>query len=59
MSSDLEHAQRDVGDLLAGDGGLVSRLTVIEEQPLATRAAAYQQIHTELRERLESGDINR
>ncbi|HEX5859092.1 MAG TPA: hypothetical protein VFY91_13390 [Microbacterium sp.] len=41
------------------DGGraeaeLVSRLRVIEEQPLATRAAAYASVHEELAKRLES-----
>ena len=33
---------------------LVSRLRVIEEQPLATRAAAYASVHEELAKRLES-----
>lgn len=35
---------------------LVSRLTVIEDQPLESRAAAYAQLHDQLRERLEGGD---
>lgn len=38
---------------------LVSRLRVIEDQPLADRAAALAQIHDELRARLESGDMPR
>ncbi len=38
---------------------LVSRLRVIEDQPLADRAAALAQIHDELRARLESGDTPR
>jgi hypothetical protein len=33
---------------------LVSRLRVIEEQPLGTRAAAYASVHEELAKRLES-----
>ncbi|WOF21972.1 hypothetical protein N8K70_11340 [Microbacterium betulae] len=37
-----------------GDTGLVSRLKVIEEQPLATRATAYAALHDELAARLES-----
>ncbi len=38
---------------------LVSRLRLIEDQPLADRAAALAQIHDELRARLESGDSPR
>lgn len=34
---------------------LVSRLRVIEEQPLAARAAAYASLHDELAKRLEAG----
>ena len=33
---------------------LVSRLRVIEDQPLTTRAAAYASVHEELARRLES-----
>jgi hypothetical protein len=35
---------------------LLSRLRVIEDQPLDTRAAAYSQVHDELQARLEGGD---
>ncbi|WP_202567619.1 hypothetical protein [Agreia sp. COWG] len=35
---------------------LVSRLAVIEDQPLETRAAAFVQVHDALRTRLEGGD---
>jgi hypothetical protein len=35
---------------------LVSRLRVIEEQPLETRAVAFAQIYDELQGRLDSGD---
>ena len=41
------------------DDGLVSRLTVIEDQPLEARAAAYAQLHDELQGRLEGGDSPR
>jgi hypothetical protein len=34
---------------------LLSRLEVIEAQPLATRAAAYAAVHDELAHRLEAG----
>lgn len=37
---------------------LVSRLRVIEDQPLESRAAAFAQIHEELQSRLESGDVS-
>jgi hypothetical protein len=39
-----------------GDSALVSRLRVIEEQPLAQRAQAYAQVHDGLLARLEGGD---
>jgi len=38
------------------DDGLVSRLSLIEEQPLDTRADAYGHLHEQLRARLEGGD---
>ena len=34
-----------------------SRLSVIEELPLAERAAAYAQLYDQLRDRLEGGDV--
>jgi hypothetical protein len=44
----------------AGEGietdALVSRLRLIEDQPLESRASAFAQIHEELQSRLESGD---
>ncbi|MEA9984704.1 MULTISPECIES: hypothetical protein [Subtercola] len=40
------------------DGGLVTRLRVIEDQPLDTRAGAYVQVYDELRVRLEGGDVS-
>ena len=41
-----------------GDG-LLSRLRVIEDQPLESRAEALGHLHDELRTRLESGDPSR
>jgi hypothetical protein len=38
----------------AGSHELVSRLRIIEEQPLPTRADAYAALHDELTARLES-----
>lgn len=35
---------------------LATRLREIGNQPLASRAAAFAQLHDELREKLESGD---
>lgn len=41
------------------DDGLLSRLRVIEDQPLASRAEALTHVHDELRARLEAGDTPR
>jgi hypothetical protein len=38
---------------------LLTRLRVIEDQPLDTRAEALAQVHDELRAQLESGDAAR
>jgi hypothetical protein len=38
---------------------LLSRLRVIEDQPLDTRADALAQVHDELRAQLEAGDSTR
>lgn len=43
-----------VSDASLPDSELVSRLRIIEEQPLATRAAAYASVHDELARRLDS-----
>lgn len=37
---------------------LLSRLRLIEDQPLESRAAAFAQIHEELQTRLDSGDAS-
>ena len=41
---------------VAETDALLSRLRVIEDQPLETRAAAFTQLHDELQSRLEGGD---
>jgi hypothetical protein len=46
-----EHAGRD-----ASDDGLLSRLRVIEDQPLDQRSVAYAQIYEGLQAALEGGD---
>lgn len=38
------------------DDALLSRLALISEQPIADRAAAFRQIHDELRQQLEATD---
>jgi hypothetical protein len=43
----------------SADEALVPRLEVIEGQPLEARAAAYAQLHDELRDRLQGGDTPR
>lgn len=40
----------------AENDALLSRLRVIEDQPLESRADAYSQIHDQLRSTLEGGD---
>lgn len=50
-----EPAGSDVPDV---DDALLSRLRLIEDQPLDARAAAFAQIHDELRARLEGGDAS-
>jgi hypothetical protein len=50
MSDEPQDAAPEVED------GLVARLDVIEEQPLAARADAYAQLHEQLRRTLEGDD---
>ncbi len=38
---------------------LVSRLNLIDDQPLEVRAAAFAQLHDELQSALEGGDASR
>jgi len=47
----------NTGDATPQEDALVSRLAVIEGQPLEARAEAYVQVHDRLRERLEGGDV--
>jgi len=42
-----------------GEAAFVPRVELIEDQPLATRAEAYAQLHDELRAELEGGDVQR
>ena len=39
------------------DGELVSALSVVESQPLETRAEGYAKLYDELRAQLEGGDL--
>ena len=56
MADDERHEPRDsTGDAI-GENELMSRLRVIEDQPLDLRAGAFVQIHDRLRSTLEGGD---
>jgi len=46
-------------DTTGETNALLSRLRLIEDQPLETRAAAFAQVNDELQARLEGGDIPR
>ncbi len=39
------------------NGALVSTLSVVEQQPLETRAEGYAKLYDELRSQLEGGDL--
>lgn len=56
MSDDHTSQVAEAG---ADSSALLSRLRLIEDQPLADRAAALTQVHDELRARLEAGDTPR
>lgn len=43
----------------AHDDGLLSRLKLIEDQPLESRAEAYAHVHVELRDALDAADRRR
>ncbi|WP_165069507.1 hypothetical protein [Marisediminicola senii] len=51
--------QTEQTDAPAGTDAFLSRLRVIEEQPLDSRASAFAAVHDELRSALESGDASR
>lgn len=50
--TDTQGADDSAGETNA----LLSRLRLIEDQPLESRAIAFAQIHEELQSRLDSGD---
>jgi hypothetical protein len=52
-------AGADGAGTAGADDALVPRLNLIEDQPLASRADAYAQVHDELRDELEGGDVQR
>jgi hypothetical protein len=55
--SDDPHASADAANLDDADA-LLSRLRVIEDQPLQERATAFIQVHDELRRGLEGSDVS-
>lgn len=54
--TDTDSEQTPQDELSGDSNALVSRLRVIEDQPLETRAASLAQLHDELRAMLEAGD---
>jgi len=57
---EIERAGEGEGESERGaDDGFVPRVELIEDQPLASRAEAYAQLHDELRAELEGGDVQR
>ena len=56
---DGQQTEGAAGAGTTGDDALVPRLNLIEDQPLASRADAYAQVHDELRDELEGGDVQR
>jgi hypothetical protein len=57
--STANHDQPSSGSRDEEPSALLTRLRVIEDQPLETRAEALAQLHDELRTQLESGDAAR
>ena len=51
--NDGDNANREASD---ETNALLSRLRLIEDQPLEARAVAFAQIHEELQSRLDGGD---
>jgi hypothetical protein len=51
--SDAENSETD-----SDTNALLSRLRLIEDQPLESRAVSFAQIHEELQSRLDSGDAS-
>jgi hypothetical protein len=60
---DIGYEGEDPSDLDVERSGetdaLLSRLRVIEDQPLPSRAAAFAQVYDELQARLENGETSR
>jgi hypothetical protein len=54
--SDTDSADAAGREARGETNALVSRLRLIEDQPLESRAVAFAQIHEELQSRLDSGD---
>jgi hypothetical protein len=54
----IENADSTSGNADSGGetNALLSRLRLIEDQPLESRAVAFAQVHEELQSRLDSGD---
>lgn len=44
------------GEAVGGDDGLLSRIELIESQPLSQRAQKFEQVHDELLAELQRGD---
>lgn len=57
--SDDDQTGSATGQPETDTGALLSRLRLIEDQPLDTRAAAYTQINDALQATLEGGDSHR
>jgi hypothetical protein len=56
--TDTENAEASDNKRGGETNALLSRLRVIEDQPLESRAVAFAQIHEELQSRLDSGDAS-
>ena len=59
MSDDTQAHDVSAHDADEDNDGLLSRLRLIEDQPLEARAAAFAQLHTELQSALEGSDHQR
>ncbi|WP_141880447.1 hypothetical protein [Homoserinimonas aerilata] len=55
-AEDLPAEEQDRAANDSSDDGLLSRLRVIEDQPLERRAEAFSQLHDELQSQLEAAD---
>ncbi|MFC4245021.1 hypothetical protein ACFOYW_16760 [Gryllotalpicola reticulitermitis] len=51
--------EREGTDATQSEAALLSRLRLIEDQPLKTRAEAYAHVHEELRDALDAADRRR